>query len=63
MVTCCKDCEERHPACHDHCEKYIRQKAEIAEIKRKQIEANDIESAIAATKSRLYWRIWRCHRR
>lgn len=22
----CKDCEDRHPGCHDHCEKYARSK-------------------------------------
>lgn len=24
--SCCHECEERHPACHDHCEKYIEAK-------------------------------------
>lgn len=25
----CKDCEERYPACHDHCEKYLTAKSEF----------------------------------
>ena len=28
IITCCKDCQERHPGCHATCEKYIKQKAE-----------------------------------
>ena len=32
---CCKDCAERHPACHDTCEKYIKAKAEWTEIQEK----------------------------
>lgn len=28
VITCCKDCQERYPACHGHCEKYIQQRAE-----------------------------------
>lgn len=29
----CKDCEERHPACHDHCEKYLTAKLEFEKNK------------------------------
>ena len=25
MITCCKDCTDRRPSCHDSCEKYKRQ--------------------------------------
>lgn len=28
IITCCKDCQERHGGCHATCEKYIAQKAE-----------------------------------
>lgn len=27
-VTCCRYCEERYPACHDTCEKYLKERAE-----------------------------------
>ena len=33
MIWCCKDCQERHYACHGHCEKYIQQKAEHDRMK------------------------------
>ncbi len=42
-ITCCKDCANRHPACHGSCEKYIQQKAELDARKaeaRKQYEIN-----------------------
>ena len=26
LIKCCKGCVERHPACHDTCEKYLSQK-------------------------------------
>ncbi len=34
IKTVCKDCEERYPACHDHCEKYKNAKTEYENIKR-----------------------------
>lgn len=33
MIWCCKGCEQRHEACHGHCEKYIQQKAEHERLK------------------------------
>ena len=35
---CCYGCEERHLACHDHCEKYLSRKAEDAERKKQIVE-------------------------
>lgn len=32
-ITVCKDCPDRHPACHDHCEKYIQAKKDLQERK------------------------------
>lgn len=29
----CKDCEERYPACHDHCEKYLTAKSKFEKNK------------------------------
>lgn len=42
--TCCRDCGERHPACHDHCEKY---RAALDEW-------NNYKSMIKATKEDVY---------
>lgn len=38
-VTCCYKCSVRHPNCHSTCDKYIQQKAQLAEDK-KQERAN-----------------------
>ena len=40
----CKDCNERHPGCHGHCEKYIEDKA--AHEKRKA--ALSVENSLNA---------------
>ena len=32
FITCCKDCKDRHPACHDSCERYKNEKARSDEI-------------------------------
>ena len=31
IIAPCKDCEKRHPGCHDHCEKFISWKAKSEE--------------------------------
>lgn len=36
--TCCKDCPDRHLACHDTCERYKAVKAKADEIKAKKNE-------------------------
>lgn len=36
---CCKDCSERHEACHDTCEKYLKASEEWQEHKRMVREA------------------------
>lgn len=28
MIKCCKDCGDRYPGCHSHCDRYIGEKAE-----------------------------------
>lgn len=30
---CCKDCPDRYPGCHDHCEKYIKASKEWQDYK------------------------------
>ena len=32
----CKDCADRHPGCHGHCERYLKEKAEHDELNRKR---------------------------
>lgn len=36
MIKCCKDCPDRHRACHDDCDLYISEKKRDNEIKRRQ---------------------------
>lgn len=48
IITCCKDCPNRYPGCHDHCGKYQSQKKQYEEMKAKQpqrciISPNDFE--------------------
>lgn len=35
VIYSCKGCEDRYPGCHDHCEKYIEEKA-ICDKKKKE---------------------------
>lgn len=49
-ITCCKDCEDRtiEPNCHDTCERYLGEKAEMHRIRDKRIRAKNVDSYIAA---------------
>lgn len=62
-VTCCRDCTERHPACHDTCERYAEQKRQAEETKKVAREYYKLEGAIHETKARLYWSVKKGHRR
>lgn len=31
ISDCCKDCEKRHPGCHDHCDEYLDAKTKYLE--------------------------------
>lgn len=42
-IGTCKDCKERYPACHDHCERYLTAKKEIIERKMAYRKAVDGE--------------------
>ena len=44
----CKDCPNRHPACHDQCEKYLAWKAEL----KASNDAEKLRSALGWTFSR-----------
>lgn len=38
IYKACKDCQDRHPACHDKCERYQAEKAAGLEEKTAMIE-------------------------
>lgn len=47
-ITCCKDCQERHPGCHDKCQAYQKErlknelrKRKILEEKKKQVDVDN----------------------
>lgn len=46
MITCCYKCEERHPLCHDHCEKYIAQKKAHDELRKKAHQEKELYNFI-----------------
>lgn len=62
-ITCCKDCTERFPACHDTCERYQAEKEKAREAREKQIAFEIIESTIAKQKTKIWNRMRRSHRR
>ena len=47
-ITTCKDCTERHPACHDTCPKYLAATLEIESqrdaIRREKHKFTDLNS-------------------
>ena len=45
---CCKDCKERHSACHDYCEKYQKARAEYLEERRKRLQNSRADRETAA---------------
>ena len=40
-VSPCKGCEDRRPACHGQCEKYISWKSTVDEINKRRREYNN----------------------
>ena len=50
----CKDCENRKPACHDHCEAYQQRKEENLKKKKWLMEQNRFN--VAPTTTRFNWR-------
>ena len=62
MTICPKECPDRHPGCHDHCERYAENKTAYQKLKQ---ECDEIEvvgvmsvtSDLNAGKGRLCWRI------
>ena len=43
MRQTCLDCQERHPACHDTCEKYLEAKNNHEKIKKAIVDAKDYD--------------------
>ena len=60
MIWCCKGCEDRHYACHGHCEKYIQQKAEHERLK---AEANHKSATNAGLNGHVIATIDKANRR
>ena len=49
-ITVCKDCPDRHPACHDRCEKYQEAKRKVQEEKEKLLTAMKNDAVYADYK-------------
>ena len=62
-ITCCKDCQNRLPACHDRCEIYQAEKAKAEEAKKREEAYELVESTIAKQKQTIWMRMQRSHRR
>ena len=45
----CKNCKDRHSACHDTCDKYIDFKNKNAEIRNRILEEKSIRCALKNT--------------
>lgn len=46
VITCCKDCENRHLACHDSCKIYLQQKQKYKDEIKWLKEQNAFENAV-----------------
>ena len=40
-ITCCRECNERYPGCHDKCPKYLAQKQNMDEQREKVCKAKE----------------------
>ena len=49
-INVCRDCQERHPACHDRCEKYQEAKRKVQEEKDKILNAMKKDAVYADYK-------------
>lgn len=50
VISSCKNCSDRHPACHDHCERYKEQVARNDALKEKKRQ-DYLERSIAVEHS------------
>lgn len=52
LIKCCKDCKDRHPACHDSCDKYQKEKTESNKARDKRLQFYQTEHDIVQLKKR-----------
>jgi len=52
LIKCCKDCKDRHPACHDFCERYRKEKAESQDARDKRLRFYQTEHDLSSIKKR-----------
>lgn len=43
-IKCCKDCTERHPLCHSHCENYITERVLLDRYKDDVRRENQVDA-------------------
>ena len=55
-ISCCKDCKERYPACHDHCLKYqsevASEKASIEKYRKDNVGNNQLKQMYSLKKEK-----------
>lgn len=56
-IAPCKDCTERHKACHDSCDKYKAWKAELDAMRSKIAEQKYIEQTKIRIATEGVWRM------
>lgn len=52
LIKCCKGCEDRRPACHDTCERYIKEKTESLEARTKRLQYYQTDHDLHSLKKR-----------
>ena len=62
VITCCKDCEERHPKCHADCERYLAQREEMRKEAEKRLAERRVEDAMIETQLNIKDRWRRGHK-
>lgn len=59
MIKCCKDCKERRPACHDTCQSYRAEKAEIERMKEAGRRERAVDDEYREFRKGAWRRRWR----
>lgn len=63
MKAPCKDCTERHRACHDHCERYKAFKAASACLSEARRAERDLENSLINYEKERFAKIERRRKR
>jgi len=52
-ITCCKDCQDGtvEPNCHDTCERYLEERAQLHRIRNKRIREKSADAYIRAHRA------------